>query len=73
MSAQSKKQRQLTPTEVALKHTQDMLREANQEKLFHVKTRFVGLLNAYKEDEEATGMLNLLMAEYALKSNTEIG
>ena len=65
-------QRQLSPTEVALRNTQIMLEEADQTKLFLVKTRFEGLLKAYSDDTEALVMLQLLMAEYALLNNIKV-
>ena len=66
--------RELSPAEAQLLNIQEALDQAPQKKLFNVRTRFEGLLNAYADDQEATTMLKFLMAEYSLqqKVNSEV-
>ncbi len=60
-------ERQLTASEAGLLNVQHALETADEGKLYRIRTRFNGLINAYKDDEEALAMLSLLMAEYSLK------
>lgn len=59
--------RQLTPTEAALHNVQNALATADQTQLHNVRTRFEGLVNAYKGDVNGTAMLHMLMAEHSIK------
>ena len=60
--------RELSQAESALHNVQGTLETADQTKLYNVRTRFEGLINAYKDDAEGVAMLNMLMAEYSLKT-----
>ena len=60
--------RQLTNAEAALLNVQKALESGDQDLLFNVRTRFDGLINAYKDDVHATAMLHMLMAELSIKA-----
>ncbi len=59
-------QREMSQAEVGLMHVQQTLEQAPQDKLYQVRTRFEGLIHAYKGDSEAQTMLKFLMAEHGL-------
>ena len=61
-----------TPIEISLQSIKDTLQEASQDKLFSIRSRFNGLINAYKDDVEATAILHLLMAEHTLETKIAI-
>jgi len=63
--------REMSQAEVALLHVQQTLEQAPQDKLYQVRTRFDGLVNAYKGDKEAQAMLKFLMAEHGLKEKVQ--
>ena len=65
-------EQRITPIEISLQNIRDTLYEANQDKLFHIRGRFNKLINAYKDDIEATAMLRLLMAEHTLEEKIAI-
>ena len=60
--------RQLTNAEAALLNVQQALDSGDQDLLYKVRSRFDGLVNAYKGDAVATGMINMLMAEHSIKA-----
>lgn len=62
----------ITKLELSLHNIRVTLSQAPQDKLHNVKTRFDGLLNAYKDDEEATTMLTFLMAENGLERRLQV-
>jgi len=70
MNKNSKKtlERQLTQAEVALHNVQRALASGDQDLLYKVRTRFDGLVNAYKGDVNATAMLHMLIAELSIKA-----
>jgi antitoxin component HigA of HigAB toxin-antitoxin module len=65
-------QRELSVAEIQLMRIKDTLKQAPQDKLHKVRSRFDGLLNAYKDDEEAIAMLRFLMAEYSLTQQVQM-
>ncbi|RKZ94643.1 MAG: hypothetical protein DRQ46_09615 [Gammaproteobacteria bacterium] len=64
--------RELSQAEVALFHVRKTLEQAPEDKLYQVRTRFDGLVNAYKGDAEAQAMLKLLMAEHGLNEKVQM-
>ena len=66
------RERRVTPIDISLQNIKDTLQEADQDKLFHIRVRFNGLINAYRDDIEATAMLHLLMAEHTLEEKIAI-
>lgn len=57
----------MTPVEVSLQQIKDTLIDADQKKVYNIRTRFEGLVTAYDNDIESTAILHLLMAEYTLE------
>lgn len=67
-----RRERRCTAIEQSLLNIQGMLSDGDQGKVYPIRTRLDGLINAYKDDIESMAILHLLMAEYTLKSKIEM-
>ena len=54
--------------EKQLQAVEELLSEADQREVYLIRSRFTGLINAYKNDDGAIAILTLLMAEFGIKA-----